>query len=98
MSFHIYFSPEADNDMAVLERYIRDELKSPYTASQYMTDLEDVIQTLSINAGIISSNKYVRAKFGDDARRIIFKKMDIIFTIEDDIVYIKRIIPGSLVY
>jgi plasmid stabilization system protein ParE len=94
MSYQIYFSPEADNDMTVLESYIRDELKSPSTASKYMKELDRVIRTLSLSANIRNSNQYIRAKFGMDARRIIYKKMAIIFTI----VYIKRVIPGSLVY
>jgi hypothetical protein len=39
-----------------------------------------------------SVNEYVQAMFGINVRHITFKKMAIVFLIEDDVVYIQLVI------
>ena len=98
MKYKIFFSTEADYDMLELEYYIRNELKSPITASKYIKDLDASILKLSVSANAIGFNKYVQEQFGVNARHINFKKMAIIYFIEDDTVFIKRVIPASLIH
>ena len=98
MIYKIFFSPEADYDMFELEYYIRNVLKSPITASQYMNDLNTTILKLAVFANAISFNKYVQKQFGANARHINFKKMSIVYFVEEDVVFIKRVIPASLIY
>jgi len=98
MIYKVFFSTEADYDMLELEYYIRNELKSPITAAKYLNDLNATILKLEVYANAIGFNKYVQEQFGANARHINFKKMAIIYFIEDDIVFIKRVIPASLIY
>ena len=98
MSYQILFSDDANYDMVKLEQYIRERLKAPITASKYMEDLDNIIQKLAVYADIISINEFVQEKFGNNARHINFKKMAIIYIVENDIVYIERIIASSLIY
>jgi len=98
MIYKILFSPEADYDMFELECYIKNILKSPITASKYLNDLDATVLKLAVCANTISFNKYVQEQFGANVRHINFKKMAIIYFIEDDIVFIKRVIPASLIY
>ncbi|MDR0733126.1 MAG: hypothetical protein LBF08_03570 [Dysgonamonadaceae bacterium] len=60
--------------------------------------MKTAIWKLSYYAASIGVNQYIQTKFGVDARHITFKKMAIIYVIKDDTVYIKRIIPSSLIY
>jgi len=99
IKYTVIFSVEAKMDMALLEDYIRDDLKSPLTASNYMKELDDTIQELSMYAGsvAISTNDYIQLLYGPEARRINYKKMAIIFTVYKNYAYIKRVIPASLI-
>jgi len=98
MIYKILFSPKADYDILDLEYYIKNVLKSPITACKYINDLDATIQKLAVFANTIGFNKYVQEQFGINARHINFKKMAIIYLIEDDIVYVLRVIPASLIY
>ena len=98
MIYKIFFSPEADYDMFELEYYIKNVLKSPITASKYMNDLETAIVKLAVYANSIGFNKYIQEQFGANVRHVNFKKMAIIYFVEDDTVFIKRVIPASLIY
>jgi plasmid stabilization system protein ParE len=98
MIYKIFFSPEADEDMLELENHIRYTLKSPLTAAKYMKELDVTIQRLASFPNIFSRNEYVQKRFGSNALHVLFKKMAIVYIIENDIVYILRVIPGSLIY
>jgi hypothetical protein len=73
-------------------------LKASDTAANYIKGLKMIIQKLSVYADSVGANEYVQDMFGINVRHIIFKKMAIIFFIEDDIVYIKRIIARALIH
>jgi plasmid stabilization system protein ParE len=94
----IVFSPEAKDDIVDLRRYIKDTLKMSQTASDYLKDLDAAIQKLPDYAEAIGGNDYVRARFGHNARHIRFKKMTIIYLIEEDYLFIRRVIPSSAIY
>ncbi|OAV67274.1 hypothetical protein Barb6XT_01542 [Bacteroidales bacterium Barb6XT] len=96
----IVISEKAYIDAANLAHYIKHELKSPMIAENYMRDLNNTIQSLSSYADSISisQSNYIQSLCGPNARRINFKKQAIIYTIEGDYVYIRRIIAGALIH
>jgi plasmid stabilization system protein ParE len=98
MKKNIIVSPEAKNDIAELKHYIKQELKMPETAAKYIKDLNSVIEKLPNYADSAGTNKYVQIQFGSNARHTIFKKMSIIYFVENNIIYIRRVIPSSLIY
>jgi len=98
MKKEVIVSPAAKTDIAGLKAYIKEELKMPKTAANYITELKNTVKQLSYYAGSIGINEYVQNMFGINASHIIFKKMAIIFFIENNIIYIKRIVPSSLIY
>jgi hypothetical protein len=73
-------------------------LKAPDTAANYIKGLKTIIQKLSVYADSVGANEYVQNQFGPSARHITFKKMAIIFRIHGNYVYIKRVIPMSLIH
>jgi hypothetical protein len=97
-TYIIVLSIDSQIEMANLKRYIKTELKAPDTAAKYIEDLKASIQKLSLYADAVGTNEYVQHKFGLSARHITFKKMAIIFRIRGKYVYIKQIIPMSLIY
>ena len=80
------------------EAYIREALKSPLTAAKYMAELNSAIQNLFFYAAAIGANEYIQARFGINARHIVFKKMAIVYKVKKDVVYILRVISGALIY
>jgi plasmid stabilization system protein ParE len=98
MKYTIVFSPQADLDMFDLESYIKNDLQLPNTAINYMAGLDNTIDHLAMYADTVGTNSYVQAMFGENARRITYKKMVIIFYIEGDCVYIERVIAGSMIH
>ena len=95
--YSVIISKDAGLDIANLMYYIKHEVKAPGTASDYIKRLEAIIQKLSYLADTVGANEYVQAMFGDNARHIIFRKMAIIYFVEDDTVYVQRIFPTSLI-
>ncbi|OAV72309.1 hypothetical protein Barb6_01245 [Bacteroidales bacterium Barb6] len=100
-TYTITFSFEAKLDMAKLNHYISYDLNAPEIAARYMDGLRNAMKRLASYAGSIavSQNAYIQYLCGQGARRINYKKrMAILYMIyDDDFVYIKRVIPGSLI-
>ncbi|OAV75673.1 Plasmid stabilization system protein [Bacteroidales bacterium Barb7] len=96
----IVISDKAMNDIDKIVDYICDELKVPFTARRYHDGLINTIRELSTYAGSIgiSQSSYIQSLCGPNARRINFKKQAIIYTIEGDSVYIRRIIASALIH
>jgi plasmid stabilization system protein ParE len=97
MKKNIIISPKAKRDIAELKIYIKQELKMPETAANYIKDLKVTIGKLSYYANSVGKNEYVQKMFGIDARHITFKKMAI-YLIDGEYIYIRRIIPSALIY
>ena len=96
--YKIVISESASADAAKLAHFIEYDLKSKSTSDKYMQGLDETIAKLEYLADSIGKNEYVQKMFGANARRITYKKMAIIFFVEDDTVYIKRIIASSLIH
>jgi plasmid stabilization system protein ParE len=95
--FQVTISTKANKDITDLKQYIKDELKAPETASHYIEGLDATVQKLSYTADSIGSNEFVQAIFGKKARHIHYKRMVIIYIIRGNVVYVKRVIPGSMI-
>ena len=93
--FKIEFSQGARDDYRNLLHVINDKFKAPITAKKYTTELIIEIFKLKTTADSIPccNQMSVVAKYGYNARRINYKKMAIIFTVNENIVVIEAIIP-----
>ncbi|GHT48315.1 hypothetical protein AGMMS49965_26500 [Bacteroidia bacterium] len=98
MKYAIIISPQADLDMTNLESYIKDDLQLPDTAAKYMAGVDKTLDYLALYADLIGFNPYVQAMFGKKTRRVVYKKMSIIYVIRGNIVYVKRVIASSMIH
>jgi plasmid stabilization system protein ParE len=98
--YSIRFTPEAKIDVNDLYNWITFRLYQPLTANRYLKSLDDAIRRLSLYAGSIapSQYRYIQSRYGPNARHITCKKMAIIYTIINDTVLIKRVIPAKLIH
>ena len=96
--FRIIFSEETIKDIQDLFDYIELNFKAPQTAKKYILELFSTIDLLSHSADSYPiQNHKSFLKYGLFVRRLNYKKMVIIFTFENDIAFILRIIPGVLI-
>ena len=79
--------------------YIAYELFEPITADKYIRGIYDTIKKLAFyGASIaISENKTLLKQYGSTVRNVKYKKMAIIYTIEDKKIIIQRIKAGTLI-
>ncbi|MDR0865781.1 MAG: hypothetical protein LBO74_12750 [Candidatus Symbiothrix sp.] len=56
------------------------------------------VQKLVFLADSIGFNPYIQYMFGKNARHIVYKKMSIVYVVRGNIVYIKRVIPSSMIH
>ena len=96
--YDIIISTEAMESIDKLVDYIHSQLEDPRAARQYHDGLIHTIQKLAFYAGSIGTNEFVQAMFGLDARSVIYKKMTIIYVIRGNVVYVKRVIAGSMIH
>jgi plasmid stabilization system protein ParE len=91
--------PEAETDVDDLYNVIAFGFCQLLTADRYLKSLDDAIRRLSLYAGSIapSQYRYIQSRYGPNARHITCKKMTIIYTIINDTVLIKRVIPAKLI-
>ena len=97
MIYRIELSEEADADLVRLAHTIMYDFGSPLTSFKYVRELKQTINGLKHNpeCHAVRDNRFL-LQFGTNVRRINYKKMAIIYTIHGDLVYIHRIIAGSL--
>jgi hypothetical protein len=96
--FGIIYSKDADNDLQNLSDVIMFKYKSPLTAVRYLNGLQEEIKRLSVLADTLPI--YTRPqllKYGQNTKRINYKKMVVIFAIYGSFVYIHRIIPANAI-
>jgi hypothetical protein len=98
--YTIIVSEEAIEDIEDYYFHILYVYKQPLTAIRNRAGLYESIKRLAVSAGSIAFSQYdfIQRNYGPNARHIIYKKMAIIYTVFDDIAYIKRIIAGSLIH
>jgi plasmid stabilization system protein ParE len=97
--YSVSYSDEANSDFENLAYAITVEYGSPTTAFRYVQGIIEAIDQMAKNpeAYPIRFNLSL-LEYGLNARRLNYKKMAIIYTINDDeTVYIHRVIASSLI-
>jgi len=99
MRDNIVISPEAEADIDRVYAYIAYEVMAPETAVRYYIGIYDTIQKLSKMGYMlaVSQQPLLRQLYGADVRTVVYKKMTIVYNIIDNIVYIRRVMAGSMI-
>ena len=96
--YDVIVDNRAMSDLYEYVHFIHSEYKMPLTAVRHLAGIRKEIKKLEKNAEIyaLCSNQSLQ-KYGNNIRRIDFKKMAIIYTISENIVSVKRIMPASMI-
>ncbi len=96
--FEISVTSKALSDVDKLRFAIVFKYRAPLTAKRYLKGLNDTIQSLKIGADSIQVDERLTEQYGLDIRRVNYKEMAILYSVEDTIVYLHRIMPQSMIY
>ncbi|GHT40251.1 hypothetical protein FACS189437_05590 [Bacteroidia bacterium] len=96
--YRIELSQQTINDLENLADTISYTYSSPLTSKRYMKELKAKIKSLAKNpeAYPIRFNLSL-LHYGINVRRVNYKKMAIIYTINENTVYVHRVIASSLI-
>lgn len=90
--------PTADADMDDLEQFIVEQCAAPLTAARQFQLLFKLFDWLEEYAELPAVHVPLSIQYGKIIRTIPFgKKMSIVYEVEEDIVYVHRIMPQSLI-
>ena len=95
--FEIFVTEEAEKDLQELKDAIEFSYQAPLTAKRYVEELNTKMQWLANGADYFPVVPELSYQFECDMRRLNFKRMAILYSIEGDIVNILRIIPQNMV-
>ena len=98
--YSVVISLEAEADIDEVYDYIAFGVMAPETAVRYYMGIYDTIQNLSIVGAMlaISQQPSLRKRYGADVRTVCYKKMTIVYSIIGNVVYVRRVMAGSLIY
>jgi len=97
-TYNVLFSKTAREDMQALFDYITYTYKSYKTADDYQLGLLNAINELRKSAEVYNTMKGKYAiLYGGNIRRINYKKMAILYSVNSHNVLIRRIIASSLI-
>ena len=87
------------HDIENIHDYIAYELFEPVTADKYIRNIYDVIKHLSFYGVSItvSERNFLLSQYGSTVRNINYKKMAIIYTVENNEIIIQRIMASALI-
>jgi plasmid stabilization system protein ParE len=94
----IQLLPQAEDDFYAYVSHISVQYGMPITALKHYEKISAVINSLKINP-----ERYpVRCslslqQYGTNVRRVNYKKMAIIYTIDGFVVYVHRVVPASMI-
>ena len=95
--FDIFLTGKAQSDIDKLRYAIVFKFRAPLTAKRYLQGLNKKVQSLETGADSIQIDEELTEQYGFEIRRIFYKEMTILYTVEDVNVYIIRIMPQSLI-
>ena len=95
--FEISVTSKALSDVDKLRFAIIFKFRAPLTAKRYVEGLNKKVQSLKVGADAIQIDKVFSAQYGFDVRRVNYKEMAILYSIEGNVVIIQRIIPQNMV-
>ena len=96
---HVNISEAALRDIESVHDYIAYELFEPITADKYVRGIYDAIKHLSFHglSMAVSERDFLLSQYGPTVRNINYKKMAIIYTVENHEITIQRIMAASLI-
>jgi plasmid stabilization system protein ParE len=97
----VQWSPQSEEDLNELYRYIAYELFLPAVADKYVAGVVGRANGLSSYGAslAVSQNERLRILFGNKVHSIRYKKMAIVYTVlNNEQIHVLRILPGSLLW
>ncbi|GHT66276.1 hypothetical protein FACS189452_01870 [Bacteroidia bacterium] len=98
--FIVHIMPAAGQEIVEIYDHIADVYLARDTAIKYRAGIHDKINSLAECADIfaISPFDYIQQRYGPCARTIVYKKVTIVYTIHNNDVVIRAVIPGSSIH
>jgi len=98
MNYYTKVSDAAKADFREYIHFIIAECSNTIDAAKHYAGIQNAIKELCKNpyANAVRYEKSLQ-RYGEDVRRVNYKKMAIIYTINDAIVNVHRIIPASMI-
>jgi len=86
-------------DITNVHDYIAYELLEPATADKYIRGIYDAVKHLSLYGASIavSERDFLLSQYGLTVRSVSYKKMAIVYTVENEQIVVQRIIAGALI-
>ena len=86
-------------DIENVHDYIAYELLEPNTADKYIRGIYDAIKHLSIygTSIAVSERDFLLSQYGSTVRNVNYKKIAIIYTVENDKIIIQRVTTATLI-
>lgn len=86
-------------DIDNVHDYIAYELFEPITADKYIRGIYDAIKYLSLYGAsvAVSERDFLLSQYGSTVRNITYKKMAIVYTVDNDEIAVQRIMAGALI-
>ena len=96
--YEVIVLPAAEVEFYNYIDYIYYACDAPLTAIKHYNEILELLYSLEKHAEIYQI-EYLPSlqKYGNNVRRLNYKKMSIIYTIRDKIVYVHRIMAASLI-
>ena len=97
--YDVKITNTAFRDIGNTHDYIAYELFEPITADKYIRGIYDAIKKLAYYGASVAvcENEKLLKTYGARVRNVKYKKMAIIYTIEEEKVIIQRIKAGALI-
>ena len=97
MSREIEYLEQAKEDIENLNDYIENQCHAPLTALRYIDGLRGRIQWLRNNAELFPIVPELSFMMGYPIRRLNYEKMTVLYSVDEDVVNIHRIMPQSMI-
>ena len=96
--FEVHYSNKANKDLDNLLQVIIANYKAPITAYRYTQGVINTIRSTAKapEAYPVQTSQSLQ-QYGQNVRRVNYKKMAIIYTVHNNIVYVHRIIPSAII-
>ncbi|MCR5533363.1 MAG: type II toxin-antitoxin system RelE/ParE family toxin [Paludibacteraceae bacterium] len=95
--YTLKFTEQAVQDRAHLASFIRDLCHAPLTAKRYIDELLQRIEWLEESPQVFAIVPELTMIYGVEMRRLNYKMMAVLYSVEGDLVIIHRIVPQSMV-
>ena len=95
--YQIQYTTQSAEDMETVFEFIARECFAPLTAKRYMEGIKKEIDRLAVSAGSIAIDEELSREYGLEVRRTHYKKVAIIFSVEEKTAYIHHIIPQKMI-